>query len=289
MLDWIPLNEPHRLPAVCGLYLIRHRESGREYVGKSVNVRSRAYDHRRARTGVTFLYRAIRKHGVGAFDICLLATGTEAEVTLLEVEVIAARGTFNPAGYNQTRGGDGVSGYRATAEHRAAIVARQTGRPVTEEAKAKMREARLAHNPFKGRKHTPETIERMREASRRQALKPRTEAQTAAILAVNARKKGTSHSEETRAKISQKLRGGKKPVGFGVGVHLGEKNAMFGRKGSAHPRAKQVLAWVPGSLTPMTFDTADAAAAWAGCSIGSMSCYCSGKQRANSGILFAHA
>lgn len=286
---WIPLAECRRLPAVCGLYIVRHTESGKEYVGKSVNVRHRAGDHRRAKTGATYLYRAVRKHGIGAFEICLHAVGTEEEVTVLEIAVIAARGTFNPAGYNQTCGGDGVSGYRATPEHRAAIVARQTGRPITEEAKAKMRAWALENNAFRGKKHTPETLVKMSEASKRQAIeRPISAEGRASIARANARKLGTKHSDHTKALISAKLKGGKKPEGFGVGLHTGEKNAMHGRKGAKHPRAVQVLAWPPGSMTPLTFPTSDAAAAWAGCSITSMSSYCNGTQRAKSGAVFAH-
>lgn len=286
MLEWIPLTEPHRLPAVCGLYIIRHRDSGKEYVGKSVNVRSRAHNHRRARAGVTYLYKAIRKHGVAAFDICLFATGTETEMTALEVEVIAARGTFNPAGYNQTRGGDGVSGYRATPEHRAAIVARQTGRPVTEEAKAKMREARLANNPFKGQKHTPETLERMSQALRQLGGKPRTAAQQAHIAALNESKRGTTHSEETRKLLSSCLRGKKKPEGFGVGLHTGEKNGMYGIRGSKHPRARLVLVWLPESMTPISFDTVNEAAEWAGCNPASISDWCYGRYKPKNGFVW---
>lgn len=288
MLDWIPLSEPHRLPAVCGLYLIRHRESGREYVGKSVNVRRRAREHRHARAGVTYLYRAIRKHGVEAFDICLLAIGTEEAMTQLEVETIAARGTFNPAGYNQTRGGDGVSGYRYTETQRAAVTARQLGRPVTEEAKAKMREARLANNPFKGQKHSPEALAKIAEASRRQAGKPRTEAQKAHMQRLSAAKigkPGPQMSAEAKQRLSAARKGVPRPAGFGD-RYMGQKNPMYGKRS---PNAKVVLAWLPGSLTPLTFETAAIAANWAGCSIASMSAYCAGRQRANSGVQFAFA
>lgn len=286
-LDWVPLAEPHRLPAVCGLYLIRHKQSGKEYVGKSVNVRRRAGDHYRARTGVTYLYRAIRKHGLDAFEVCLFATGTEEEMTALEIEVIAARGTFNPAGYNQTRGGDGVSGYRATPEHRAAIVARQTGRPNPPEAIEKMRAWALENNPFRGKKHSPEALEKIAEAGRKRAGIALTGAALEAILAVNARKRGTTHSEDTRDLISRKLKGKKKPEGFGVGVLVGEKNGMHGKRGSKHPRARPVLVWVPGSLTPMTFDSVTEAAAWAGCTSASICDWCAGRHTASNNFAWA--
>jgi group I intron endonuclease len=284
---WIPLTEPHRLPAACGLYLIRHRESGLEYVGKSVNIRSRAYDHRRARTGVTYLYRAIRKHGVEAFDICVLALGTEAEMTQLEIDTIAARGTFNPAGYNQTRGGDGISGYRATPEHRAAISARQLGRAITEETKAKMRESRLINNPFRGRRHSPETLAKMSAAlTGRPSVKSEEGMESfRAAMAKRRGKPGHKHTDEMRQHLSDVKKGVPRPDGFGD-RYRGEKNPMFGKRSAF---AKQVIAWVPNSLTPMTFDTAELAAIWAGCSAASMSAYCSGKQRAKSGILFAFA
>jgi group I intron endonuclease len=80
-----------------GIYSITHRESGKRYIGKSVNVENRLYGHKYSLTQPTFnkkacnrhLYNAVQKHGWEAFDTEILERFTE-----IDEDQIAARELF---------------------------------------------------------------------------------------------------------------------------------------------------------------------------------------------------
>ncbi len=90
------------------IYLIRNKQNGKAYVGKtrgSVEDRWRAHqkDPR-----CFLIHRAIRKHGVKAFSVRVLATAkTERQLSELEKRFIRELKTLAPHGYNLTEGGDG--------------------------------------------------------------------------------------------------------------------------------------------------------------------------------------
>lgn len=258
-LEWIPLSEPHRLPAVCGLYLIRHRESGKEYVGKSVNIRRRLSAHRRGVSGAKYLLRAIRASGAGAFECAVYATGTDAEMLALEVRVIAERGTLAPGGFNLTVGGEGATGWKMTPEQLEKSTAAARGRVRSAETRARMADA--------NRNRPKEHWVRVAAATRARGVS----AETRQKMSEAAR----SRSAETLAKI-------------------GEANT--GRVASAETRARMraaqsraILVWLPGHFTPAEFSSCDAAAEWAGKNPASISNYANGKTRAPCGTLFAYA
>lgn len=55
----------------CGIYLIKHKSSGRAYVGQSVNIESRFRDHR-AGKGSVKLSAALNKYGAEGFEFKVL-------------------------------------------------------------------------------------------------------------------------------------------------------------------------------------------------------------------------
>ncbi len=128
LVDWLPLLESRKLPAICGLYVIRNKLNGKEYVGKSVNVRKRMTSHRQMASPHTF-HRALRKYGLENFEVCILAAGTDAEMLALEITTIAKRKTFGTDGYNATTGGDGAPDTVWTDEMRARVSKRFKGSP----------------------------------------------------------------------------------------------------------------------------------------------------------------
>lgn len=100
---------------------------------------------RNAETGKGYkLHAAMRKYGVAAFEVRERAIfETQDEAFIAERILIALEA---PA-YNLTAGGEGVHG---TAEVRAKISAKATGRKHTPETRAKLRAARIAQgNPPK--------------------------------------------------------------------------------------------------------------------------------------------
>lgn len=270
---WISLDDWQQLPAQPGIYSIRHRATGREYVGQSKDVRSRIASHRYARSWHYF-GRAVRKYGCAAFDVCLVALGAPEDLGQLEQDAIAARGTMSPNGFNLSAGGLGPTGVTWSYERRQAQSINRTGIRQTEEAKAKMREAALRYNGFKGKKHTAETKAKIGAATVRihTGLK-RSDETKARISAALVGRAPTVLSPEGRERLAAANRrpkpGSSQP---------GEKNGMYGVKGNAHPGAKKVAVWWPDGLLPYAvFDTATDAAAWAGVTVASISDWCSGR------------
>lgn len=156
--QWIPLLEYRRLPDVCGLYIIRHIASEKEYVGLSKCVRSRLARHVRERRETTYLYRMLNTHGAGAFEVCVYLTGERHELNDLEVLLIAERGSRSPGGMNCTDGGDGTVGWKATPAQKEALRARRLGTKTSEEVKERIRKGGEAYaNSLKGVPRTAET------------------------------------------------------------------------------------------------------------------------------------
>jgi group I intron endonuclease len=192
------------------LYLLTNAVNGKQYVGiTSRPVQKRLLEHlQRATTGTTHIARAIKKYGREAFTMKVIGEATDwAALCEAEQVAILSYNTFKPHGYNLTRGGEGVTGYEQSLEHRAKIGAAQQGalnhrygKAPAPEHQAKMQAAlavirRTKGDPRKGkplsethkvklslagkgRKQAPEHIEQRRQA----------------IL-------GHEVSEETRAKL----------------------------------------------------------------------------------------
>ncbi len=140
------------------IYLITNKESGKKYVGKTVQpLEIRWGGHvgsaRRGDNGM-LVCRAIKKHGVEAFEHAVLEECAEAQLGEREKHWIAELKTHvSQGGYNLTLGGDGgLPGYKFSDESREKIRQKALGRKHTPETKAKMRAAKL------GKKQKPEHV-----------------------------------------------------------------------------------------------------------------------------------
>lgn len=100
-------------------------------------------------------YHAIQKYGWDNFDHEIIQNGmNHSEAALLEKELIAKYDTTNPQkGYNVTAGGDGSIG----AKHSQA-----TREKLSNIMKERFKDPN--NNPFKGKHHTEESKEKMRES-----------------------------------------------------------------------------------------------------------------------------
>jgi group I intron endonuclease len=276
--EWVALDDWQQLPDVSGIYVIRHRQSQKAYVGQSKNVRQRIASHRYARSWHYF-GRALRRHGLAAFEVCLLTTGAPEDLGRLEKEAIATLGTLAPAGYNLAAGGLGPTGVTWAYERRQAQSLARTGFRHRPDSIEKMREAAHKNNGFRGKKHTAEAKAKI----------------GAATVRVHT---GMKRSPEVRANISASLQGRAAPVLSPEArariaeanrkpnpkkAQRGEKNGMHGVRLGEHPAAKRVGLWLPEALTPTTFETATEAAAWAGVKVSTLSCWCSGRHRSTLG------
>lgn len=90
---------------ICGIYLIRHRGSGKSYVGQSIHVRRRWDEHRQGLGNSPALGKALRKYGADAFDFELLEVCEPSRLNEREAHYIATLNTVSPRGYNLRSGG----------------------------------------------------------------------------------------------------------------------------------------------------------------------------------------
>jgi group I intron endonuclease len=217
--------------ATCGIYKITHKESGKSYVGLSVNIENRWKQHRSfAKTGGrSAIYSALKKYGIDAFEFSIIEECDQASLEDREKHWIAFYGT-SVDGYNLTEGGEvcknftsearknmslahlgkkqsaeliekrisKIRGIKRTPEQNAAKSALMkgvgAGRKLTEEHKAKI------GKPFLGRSHSEESKKMMSEAKKG---KPLSEEHRKKL---SASRVGKKFSEERKLRHSQALK-----------------------------------------------------------------------------------
>lgn len=157
------------------VYVVKNRTNSKSYVGlttKSLDVRwyyhLRAAAHEKPRQ---LLAKAIKKYGPENFEMTVIEEcATDAQLREREKYWIEEMGTFvDRGGYNMTRGGDGLLGYRHTDAAKKSMSLRRTGAlnhnfgkkdwgfQWTEEAKQKLSDERKGSgNPMYGKHHSEE-------------------------------------------------------------------------------------------------------------------------------------
>jgi len=167
------------------IYKITNTVNGKIYVGKTTRTLERRWqEHRRASNDMP-ISRAIRKYGTENFKAAVIYHAmSEDDLNALEKRLISELQANNPSiGYNVTEGGDGFSGHTGkphTAESRQKIsqacrglkrtettkhkiAVSRTGKPLSNETCFKISESKTGlKHPLYGRKHSPETIGKMR-------------------------------------------------------------------------------------------------------------------------------
>lgn len=182
------------------IYLHRCTVNGKGYVGiTSCGVRARLWSHEsEARHGSSRPFaRAIRKHGIEAFETTVLASGlTESEAHQAEQEWIAKLGTFGSGGYNATLGGEGTTGLKCSPARREAISKMFSELPRTEQHRRRVGDA------LRGRPGNWELIERLAAAKRGTKQDPARAAASREALAKGlATWTGMKHSGEAKRKM----------------------------------------------------------------------------------------
>ena len=152
---------------VCGVYKITNNETGKFYIGSSIDIYQRWHAHKsKLKRGVhcnQHLQNSWNKYGEEVFLFEILFQVDEESLLREEQRVIDETDCCNrKIGFNKA--------YITTA-------------------------------PFKGHRHSPETIEKCRKASKKRKT---TEETRRRISIAN---KGTRHSEETRKKMSEAKKG----------------------------------------------------------------------------------
>lgn len=195
----------------CGIYLITHVENGMRYVGQSVNIERRWYQHSRGckhqRIGLSIL-----KHGWSAFETSILEICDRDNLNDRERHWVAALDCVSPNGYNLKTGGDQL--VKVSDETRMKMSAAMKGRPISEENRRSRAEAQktriyteetrkklsISHS---GKKPTPEAIAKTAAFNRGRKRSPETLARVSAALT------GKKWTDEQRAAFSASLKGKK--------------------------------------------------------------------------------
>jgi group I intron endonuclease len=180
------------------VYLITATTNGKAYVGQSsFTLFKRWENHKRcARHGrQTPLYHAIRKYGVQAFAIRVLAeSDSKQEIDYLEKKFIQDFGTKVPNGYNLSDGGDGAPGYRHTPE-----------------TKELLRKLRIGKSSWmKGRTPTPRMRASVAEANKKRVWTDESRAKVGIASKGNKVNLGRIASDEARKKMSATRTGQKR-------------------------------------------------------------------------------
>lgn len=230
------------------IYAFENRLDKRVYIGQSVQPAKRLYQHRVAlKAGKhqnKFFQRAWDKDGENAFDhftLCECVTKEEADAT--EIDLIA---WYKELGlcYNHTKGGDG--GNTVTDDNRLSVsektkarIAAQghpmQGKHHTEEAKQKMRDARVGWKP------SPEHMAKVQEGLKAVGRTEEHRRKGGESKKGNTYWKGRSHSAETIQAMSE--------------ARMGEANPHYGKPTSEKQKAAASVTWKGVKRGPMSEET----------------------------------
>lgn len=148
------------------IYCYHCISTGKKYIGKTLYERKRKDHHRymaKIRCRRKF-YNAVRKYGWENFVYGIIE---ECDLSLLlqkEMYYIKKYNTFK-SGYNSTKGGDGLYGWKHSKETIEKIRKSNLGKKRTQETRKKLSEINKGNIPWiSGKKHTIETREKIKLA-----------------------------------------------------------------------------------------------------------------------------
>lgn len=124
------------------IYCVTNVVNGKCYVGKTSSTLNRrisghVYDALHKDSRYAF-HAAIRKHGLDAFVVEVLDTcASLEELRVKEIERIDEKSSYT-SGYNMTRGGEGIDGFRHTADTKRVISVMKKGRPLADASRRKL-------------------------------------------------------------------------------------------------------------------------------------------------------
>lgn len=259
------------------IYLRTNLVNGKQYVGQTNNFKRREYNWYNTNWSYAgkLINNARKKYGVDNFKTSILdVVKTQDESNEMETYYIKLFNTKTPNGYNLTDGGEGCSGYNISDEikkrlsevnkgennpfygrhHSKETIEKLKNRVITDEWRNKISEATKGRpSVFKGKHHTEEAKQKLREAH----LGKKASEETKKKLSDKMKGSGNGmygkhHSEEARKKMSENLKG----------KTSGEKNPMFGRKRNdiAELRGKKVYQYSLDKVLIKIWDSASDAA-----------------------------
>lgn len=238
------------------VYLIRHLDSERCYVGKTVNLKARWKSHKC--NSSSYIGRAIKRYGKDAFEFSVLEEcSSEEEAYARELFWVSHFQSNKPGlGFNLESGGRG--GKTASLETRTKLSVANKGRVMPDHVKEilhssenreKVRQARIGSSQsedtkakisaaHKGRSKSVEAV--TKSAAKHRGMKATLETRLKQSIA----RKGKPHSKEWVAKISKAQTGVPKVVSSDkmLGYRQKMSTVLKGRRFSEAHREKLALA-----------------------------------------------
>lgn len=137
------------------IYKITNIQNDKTYIGQTIQpFKNRINEHKKkVRNGTKHpLYDAMRKYGVASFSFEIIDTAlNQTELDEKEIKWIKHFNSIYPNGYNLTTGGAGTFNYHHTDEDKKRMSTLKQGKFNGEE------------NPFYGKHHSPEQIEKWKK------------------------------------------------------------------------------------------------------------------------------
>jgi group I intron endonuclease len=123
------------------VYMHINKINSKKYIGITKQKPEKRWSYGNHYKSSPHFYSSIKKYGWDNFEhLILFEKLSEIEAKNKEIELIAEYNTTNNKyGYNCTKGGDGISGYKCSEEQRKKMSERQKGYKASEETKEKMR------------------------------------------------------------------------------------------------------------------------------------------------------
>lgn len=199
------------------IYLRTNLVNGKQYVGQSTNFKQREYEWNclnRSYAG-SLINNARKKYGLDNWKVEILKEcETQDELNNLEVYYIKKLNTKRPNGYNLTDGGEGVSGYHCSEEHKLKISLAKRG----------------SNNPNWGKHLSEETRKKISESNKGKT----------SLL------KGIPRTDEAKKKISEAKKGIRTSLGMTNHHHSVEakKKMAKAHKGKPSNAAKKVYQYL---------------------------------------------
>ena len=196
------------------VYKITNNISGKSYVGQTKrDVKVRFREHSRCKT--TILGKAIHSYGIENFSIEIIEKAeTRQELDEKEIYYIKLLNTIKPNGYNQCKGGEGVSGMVWTQEMREHARETHVGKNCGKDNPMYGKCGEL--NPFYGKKHSEKTKRMLSEKAKEN------------YSGANNPMYGRKHTEEALKKMSENRKG----------KHCGKEHSLYGKHLSDETKEK---------------------------------------------------
>jgi len=215
---------------IVSVYIITNKVNAKQYVGITKNIQKRWWSHRGADGSAPALHAAIKKYGKDEFLFTHICDAFDIDSARdIEKMLIIQHNTKSPNGYNLTDGGEGVVGCPMSEEQKE--IRRKS---VIEFVSSLSLYERSKKYGTKGRKHSPETIEKIKLSLKGKGVGKKPSEETRAKMSASHKDRPRKPlSEETKQKIRQSLLGRKMPE------EEKPKHASFlGKKHSEETKAK---------------------------------------------------